>query len=181
MLLQSFGYGSILLRCLTSSLCCSAFHDPYWFILSEIRRRLFTTAALGNNRPFCLPSHRRSVLLYLFIPWFRALGLRIEQVLNTFGHPQPRNRLLLHQITIASAPLSSFLHCALCLCLHIFFDHTVLNYLVLGGCKGMVKVLFFMLEAWIMGGETLWRKPCPTINSELCAVLQGAKMESWVC
>lgn len=141
------------------------------------RERVFSTAALGNNRLFCLPSRHRfsllsAVILFIYLLFSRSL-LHTERVLNTFRHQKPGNRLLLHQSTFASAFLSLLLPFTLQFESYIFSNPTVI-YLVSRRHPRDSGSLILDVGSLDYGWRNplkisqRQRKPCPTINSKSC-------------
>lgn len=112
------------------------FFIPWPILIYFVRKeeREYSTAALGNSRPFCPPSRHPlflpSPVFYLFIhPLFSRSRLQTERVRSPFRDSKPWNRiwLLLHLSILASAPLSSPLPFAPWYYSDVFFYPTTLH------------------------------------------------------
>lgn len=132
----------------------------------------FTNVALGNSQPFCPPCRHpffsifftiQSFILFIH-PLFFCFQLQTERIQSSFRDSKPRNRiwLLLHRSTLVSALI-------FCLSsLHSDFTSMYFFFILLLFCSsilapkssdGMEWVFFFVMQAWIMGGEALWSSP----------------------
>lgn len=154
-----------------SFLPCSALHDPYWFVCQK-KGEKFSNVALGNSQPFCPPCRHpffkffftiQSFILFIH-PLFFWFQLQTERIQSSFRDSKPQNRiwLLLHRSTLVSALIfclsslhSDFTSMYLFFILLLFWS----SMLVPKSSDGMEWVFFFVMQAWIMGGEALWSSP----------------------
>ena len=150
MLVQSFGYGLILLRCLLVLLFI-----PWAILIYFVRKeeREFSTAALGNSRPFCPPSLQSFFLagpvLYLFIPCFPTLGCRLKGFGSSSGTRSPETRFGCPFIGFS---FSASPFCTLVLHLCIFLSYCspfkVISKKAQKGCRGSFS-LRWRLGLWV--------------------------------
>lgn len=122
-----------------------------YFVRKEERE--FSTAALGNSRPFCPPSLQSFFLagpvLYLFIPCFPTLGCRLQGFGSSSGTRSPETRFGCPFIGFS---FSASPFCTLVLHLCIFLSYCspfkVISKKAQKGCRGSFS-LRWRLGLWV--------------------------------
>lgn len=144
---------------------------PILICLSE-KGEKFSNVALGNSQPFCPPCRHpffkifftiQSFLLFIH-PLFSDFSCRLKGFRALSGIRSPKTGF---GCSFIAAPLSLLLFFCLS-SLHSDFTSMYLFFILLlfrssmlvpKSSDGMEWVFFFVMQAWIMGGEALWSSP----------------------